>query len=216
MSHKRNPYKEEVNFAALAQASPGFAHHLKPNGQLNFSDPSAVLALTQALLKQDFGLEIALPDDRLCPESRGWRLNYVLWLQDLLDTTGEGYRELYDSRREVVGLDIGTGASCIYPLLGCSQRPKWMFAGTDVDEKSLQYARENIARNGLETRVKLVRSEPDSPLIPLDLLGLESIDFTMCNPPFYESADEMLSLAKQKQRPPFSVHNPPSSCCPTN
>ncbi|KAI9756542.1 MAG: hypothetical protein M4579_003801 [Chaenotheca gracillima] len=27
----------------------------------------------------------------------------------------------------------------------------------------------------------------------------------MCNPPFYESTDELLSLAKEKQRPPFSA-----------
>lgn len=29
-----------------------------------------------------------------------------------------------------MGLDIGVGASCIYGLLGCSQRPNWRFAGT--------------------------------------------------------------------------------------
>lgn len=31
------------------------------------------------------------------------------------------------------------------------------------------------------------------------------IDFTMCNPPFYSSQDELLSLAASKQRPPFSA-----------
>ena len=73
-------------------------------------------------------------------------LNYILWLQDLLDTTAEDFRDAFDPAREVVGLDMcvcpnlsgthvltmrrGTGASAIYPLLGCSQRPKWIFAGT--------------------------------------------------------------------------------------
>lgn len=32
-----------------------------------------------------------------------------------------------------------------------------------------------------------------------------SIDFTMCNPPFYESRVEMLSSAASKQRPPFTA-----------
>lgn len=34
------------------------------------------------------------------------RLNYVLWLQDLLDTTGDEYRDGYDPDRVVTGLDM--------------------------------------------------------------------------------------------------------------
>ena len=52
------------------------------------------------------------------------RHNYILWLKGLLDTSS------YDgSGRKLTGLDIGTGASCIYPLLGCAQRP-WSFIAT--------------------------------------------------------------------------------------
>lgn len=34
------------------------------------------------------------------------RLNYIFWLQDLLDTTGDGYRDQYDPQREVMGFDM--------------------------------------------------------------------------------------------------------------
>lgn len=34
------------------------------------------------------------------------RFNYILWIQDLLDTTGENYTDRYDSERDVVGLDM--------------------------------------------------------------------------------------------------------------
>lgn len=34
------------------------------------------------------------------------RYNYILWLQDLLDTTGDEYRDRYDPDRDVIGLDM--------------------------------------------------------------------------------------------------------------
>lgn len=34
------------------------------------------------------------------------RLNYVFWMQDLLDTTGNDFYDGYDPIREVVGLDM--------------------------------------------------------------------------------------------------------------
>lgn len=33
-----------------------------------------------------------------------------------------------------------------------------------------------------------------------------SLDFVMCNPPFYESQQELIASATAKQRPPFSVN----------
>ncbi|KAI9849376.1 MAG: hypothetical protein M1838_000181 [Thelocarpon superellum] len=200
MSASRRLYQNDVDFAALAAQDAD----VKSSGQVNFNDPAAVQSLTKALLKRDFDLELALPEDRLCPPVPN-RLNYILWLQDLLDTTAEDFRDAFDPAREVVGLDIGTGASAIYPLLGCSQRRKWIFAGTDIDEKSIRYAQENVARNSLKSRIKIVKTTPSGPLLPLDMIGLERIDFTMCNPPFYGSVDEMVSSAKRKQRPPFSA-----------
>lgn len=34
------------------------------------------------------------------------RLNYIFWVQDLLDTTSDGYGDQYDRQREVTGLDM--------------------------------------------------------------------------------------------------------------
>lgn len=115
------------------------------------------------------------------------------WIQELLDTTADTYSEHYDPQRDVVGLDIGVGASCIYPLLACSSRPRWRMAGTDIDPHSLDYARRNVERNALQPRIRLsaVSVDADSPLMPLDALKLVKLDFVMTNPPFYSSREEM-------------------------
>ncbi|MCJ1259939.1 hypothetical protein MMC24_007778 [Lignoscripta atroalba] len=242
MNTHRNIYKDDVDFSLLALQSPEFnkqsvtvwdpfeasqpecsheIYSLKSNGQLDFSNPEAVQQLTKSLLKRDFGLEIELPDDRLCPPvfspGRGQsqedvanfsdRLNYILWIQDLLDTTSESYTDHYDPEREVIGLDVGTGSSCIYPLLGCSLRSKWRFAATepDIDEKNMQHARRNIVANSLKSRIRPLQTTASDPLFPLDKLGLESIDFTICNPPFFSSTTELLTSAASKSRPPHSA-----------
>jgi len=204
MSPIKSIYKEDVDFTTLAQQDADFAEVLKSNGQLDFSNPESIQQLTKSLLKRDFGLRISLPPDRLCPPIPN-RLNYLLWIQDLLDTTIDSYTDIYEPKREVLGLDIGSGASCIYPLLGCAQRPNWRFAGTDIDDTSLQFARDNIRTNNLQNRIKIIQTQPDGPLLPLDALRFENIDFSMCNPPFYSSKAEMLASAASKQRPPFTA-----------
>lgn len=47
----------------------------------------------------------------------------------------------------------GTGASCIYPLLGAKLNG-WRFLATEVDESSMRYAQENIERNGFSDLIK--------------------------------------------------------------
>ncbi|OJD13922.1 hypothetical protein AJ78_05685 [Emergomyces pasteurianus Ep9510] len=206
MDTARNIYKNDVDFATLALQYPNFSKHLRQNNQLDFTDPDAVQELTKSLLKRDFGLHLNLPDDRLCPPVPN-RFNYILWLQDLVDSTGESYSDGYDPGREVLGLDIGTGASCIYPLLGCAQRPNWRFIATDIDAKNLKYAQGNVQRNNLDARIQVVESTSTNALVPLKSITIPEsrLDFTMCNPPFYESRHELILAAKAKQRPPFSA-----------
>lgn len=44
--------------------------HSTKGRELDFNDPKSVMQLTKTLLKLDFGLEIELVDDRLCPPVR--------------------------------------------------------------------------------------------------------------------------------------------------
>jgi len=47
-----------------------------------------------------------------------------------------------------VALDIGTGATLIYPLIGW-RLYQWKFIATEIDEKSYDFSRELIKINNL-------------------------------------------------------------------
>ncbi|KAK2015925.1 hypothetical protein LZ32DRAFT_525717 [Colletotrichum eremochloae] len=181
----------------MGREDPSFGAMLK-RGNLDFNDPAAVMQLTKTLLKRDFGLEIELPKDRLCPPVPN-RHNYILWLKGLLDSTTYD-----DPGRKIAGLDIGTGASCIYPLLGCTQRP-WSFFATDIDPQNLSCAKKNVELNNLQNRISVVARTPQDRLVPLDELGVDALGFVMTNPPFYTSEKDLVDSAKQKSRPPSTA-----------
>lgn len=143
------------------------------------------------------------------------RWNYVRWIQDLLDTTSDDYQENFDSEREVLGVDIGVGASCIYALLACSTRENWRMAGTDIDADSIAWSRKNIASNNLESRIRVNQVKNSDPILPLERMGVEEMDFVMTNPPFYSSQADFESAANFE----FSADSPegekkqPSAVC---
>lgn len=67
------------------------------SSSVNFKEPEAVRALTCTLLKEDFGLTIQIPLERLIP-TVPLRLNYIHWVEDLIDGQKQPRR----------GIDIGT------------------------------------------------------------------------------------------------------------
>lgn len=150
-----------------------------------------------------------LPNDRLCPPVPV-RWNYVRWIQDLLDTTTDSFSDYYDEEREVLGLDIGVGASCIYALLACSSHPEWRIAGTDIDAHSLEYAKQNVKLNNLAEKIRLKQTKSTGSLIPIDEIGVEELDFVMTNPPFYSSEQDFLNSYKDPGKPNDEA---PSAVC---
>ncbi|KAF7326028.1 S-adenosyl-L-methionine-dependent methyltransferase [Mycena kentingensis (nom. inval.)] len=194
--HPRNPYKTPPNFRDLAEAYPLLKPCLQPNSSIDFKNEESQRRLTEAFLCRDFQLAVELPPNRLCPPVPN-RLNYILWLEDVL----EGIP--VDAVR---GLDIGTGATAIYPLLGCRKNASWSFLATDIDSFSLQHAQSNIQRNRLEKRIQLIATKPDAPIFAPLLDDLDArIAFTMCNPPFYASRTEVDASAEAKELEPNAV-----------
>jgi 23S rRNA (adenine1618-N6)-methyltransferase len=190
------PYYRTVDFEALAKKHDAFhAIWEKSSGHLDFQDPTTIQTLSQAILKTDFGLDVQVPDDRLCPPIPN-RWNYVAWIQGLLDSTSPTYSNRYDADRQVTGLDIGTGASAIYAMLCLRSRPNWTMCATDVDKKSFDSAVLNLTLNNLVTRTRMLQTINSNPLIPLQHLGVDKLDFVMCNPPFFLDEDDMRQSIK--------------------
>ena len=84
-----------------------------PSVSVDWCDPSVLLAVTRALLWKDFGLSFELPLQHLCPPVPQ-RLSYLYFVADLME---EDAAQRHRGRR---GVDIGCGASAIFPLLGAT------------------------------------------------------------------------------------------------
>ncbi|XP_078535432.1 RNA N(6)-adenosine-methyltransferase METTL16 [Lissotriton helveticus] len=204
--HPRNRYKDKPpDFAHLASKYPEFKQHVQINlsgkVSLNFKNPEAVRSLTCTLLKEDFGLVIDIPVERLIP-TVPLRLNYIHWVEDLI-----GHDES-DKKMLRRGIDIGTGASCIYPLLGATLNG-WFFLATEVDDMCFNYAKKNVEQNNLSDLIKVVKV-PQKTLL-MDALKEESeivYDFCMCNPPFFANQLEAKGEnSRNPRRPPPSSVN---------
>ncbi len=78
-----------------------------------------------------FGLEsYDLPAKYLVPRVPQ-RMVYLAWIKSLFDQTNDLITK--------GGFDIGTGANCIYPVLGILKFG-WNMSGSEVNEASLNWA----------------------------------------------------------------------------
>jgi len=196
--HPRNRHAAGYDFAALTARVPELARFVRPGPSgrptIDFADASAVLELNRALLKVDYGVESwDLPAGALCPPVPG-RADYVHAAADLLASSRGGNIPRASGVRV---LDIGVGASVIYPILGRAEYG-WSFVGTDIDDAALENARRLVAANpALAGAVELRRQTAPAILRGVMKAG-EFFDLTLCNPPFHASAQEAQAQAARK------------------
>lgn len=213
--HPRNRHQGRYDFARLVQARPALAQHLvtTPRGDtsLDFSDPAAVRELNRALLHVDYGIaHWDLPDGALCPPIPG-RADYLHGLADLLADTGDG---AVPRGAGVRVLDIGVGASCIYPLLGHAGYG-WRFVGADIDATSLQAAAAIVQSNRLDRAITLRHQPRRGQVFRGVVHDDDRFDLTLCNPPFHASAKEA-AQANQRKRHQLVTPERPSTTAALN
>ncbi|KAJ7118659.1 S-adenosyl-L-methionine dependent methyltransferase [Mycena crocata] len=207
--HPLNPYKIPPDFRELAKVYAPLEPCIIPSGSgfsIDFKNEISQRRLTEALLYRDFDISLDLPINRLCPPVSSTQmhydfwLNYVLWIQDLVHASQP------NENRPVHGMDIGTGASAIYPLLSCRLNSHWSFIATDVDEISLNSARSIVQKNKLCQKIVIFETRPEALIFaPLHTNPSLRVDFTMCNPPFYSSHEDVTASAGAKDFEPNAV-----------
>lgn len=197
--HPRNRHKDRYDVARLLAAEPGLGAFVAVNAHgdqsIDFADPAAVKALNRALLKDCYGIEgWDIPPQSLCPPVPG-RADYLHYLADLLAESNGG---VVPRSKTLQVLDIGTGASCIYPLIGCSEYG-WGFVATDINAEALANAQRILDTNPPLKRRITLRLQPKAAAVFDGLIGADDwFDLTMCNPPFHASAAEARAANQRK------------------
>ncbi|QTD37494.1 23S rRNA (adenine(1618)-N(6))-methyltransferase RlmF [Polaribacter batillariae] len=190
--HPKNKFNKGYNFNELIKVNPSLKEFVSENKYrrttIDFSNPKAVKELNKGLLFSFDKISVwHFPDENLCPPIPG-RLDYIHHLADVLA-----------EEKNIKILDIGTGATCIYPLLGVSEY-NWNFVATDIDLDSLDTAQDIIDDNNFTNKIELRQQFDENHILKGIIEDGDSFSATMCNPPFYKSAEEAQGANKRKNR----------------
>ncbi|OUR90885.1 23S rRNA (adenine(1618)-N(6))-methyltransferase [Flavobacteriales bacterium 34_180_T64] len=177
--------KSVYNFEKLCAVHPELIPFVFVNAYetktIDFGSPKAVKALNTALLFAKGKIKYwEFPDSNLCPPIPG-RQSYIDRISLLLEAS--------DINKNVTILDIGTGATCIYPLLG-NIIYNWRFVGTDIDERSLKNAQSILDKNGIQDVIELRIQKDASQILTEIVTPTDRFSAVICNPPFYKDEAE--------------------------
>jgi 23S rRNA A1618 N6-methylase RlmF len=161
---------ENPNFEELARQYPAFrqawdvTRTVQKEKGSTFSScvtQEFTITLTRALLQTYFQLKLPYLDEHhLCPPIPN-RFFYLHWIHsDLLTssrtTTISSSSPLYRNvSQKPNGLDIGSGASCIYSLLAARFYESRMYT-TEIDPTAAKLARSNVTANHLSNHVTVL------------------------------------------------------------
>jgi 23S rRNA (adenine1618-N6)-methyltransferase len=196
--HPRNKHLDRYDFKELFTVCPELVAHVSTNihgsETIDFANPVSVRLLNTALLKRYYDIAFwDLPEENLCPPIPG-RADYIHHAADLLSSF---YFGKTPKGPDVRVLDIGSGASCIYPIIG-QREYQWSFVGSEIDENSIESAKQIIERNeGLKDAVEIRQQVNSRDIFNGIIRPGEKYQLSVCNPPFHSSSEE---AAKGSQR----------------
>lgn len=194
--HTRNKHRGLYDFPALIKSVPELEKYVALNSfgdqSIDFKEPAAVKALNKALLHYFYDVQLwDIPEGYLCPPIPG-RADYIHHLADLLmDEQGKT-----PTGKAVKILDIGTGANCIYPLIGHKEY-RWSFVGSETDHIAIRSAKNIIEANALNG-ISIRKQSSAFDIFQGVIHHGETFTATMCNPPFHSSLQESMAGTERK------------------
>ncbi len=199
--HPRNRHQGRYDFDRLVAAHSELSRWLvttpRDETSIDFAEPAAVQALNAALLASQYGVTgWSVPEGYLCPPIPG-RADYIHAMADLLAVPNGGAVPTGDAVR---ALDVGVGASGIYPIIGRSEYG-WRFVASDVDEAALASTQRILeAHSGLRSGIELRQQASRERVLKGVIAPDEQLDLVVCNPPFHASAEEAAEGSARKWR----------------
>lgn len=203
--HPRNRHLSKsgqlYDLAALSKTNPALKKWLvtKANGQtsVDFSQAQAVKELNRALLFHFYNVQYwQFPDEHLCPPIPG-RVDYIHYLADLLSQSNGA---AINKGKAIRGLDIGTGATLIYPILASAEYD-WTMVASDISKSAINNCETIIKQNPrLLEQISVLHQGQRNLMFSGIIQTDERFHFTMCNPPFFKSAQEAVAANSTKQK----------------
>lgn len=205
--HPRNLHRDPYDFEQLISCVPELKHYVFVNAYqsvtINFSLPKAVKLLNKALLLHFYKVQDwDIPDGNLCPPIPG-RADYIHYIADLI-----GEKDPQNS--DIKGLDIGTGANLVYPLIA-HRSYGWKMLGTDINDISLKNAEYILSQNPDLLPFIHLKKQPETQRIFKNIIDKEDrFVFSMCNPPFHDSEESAMkgNFRKTKNLKKSTVKKP--------
>lgn len=161
----------------------------KPYKSFKFTNESNNL-LFKYIMLDEFDIDVLdLHLDHLCPVIPS-RIQYLCIIKEILDEC-----DLVSEEVKIRGIDVGTGYYGIYSLLA-HRLFGWEMLALDIDQKSIDNFDKIIKKNRFKDHeLRALQSNFFSNLSESE----EGIfHFTVCNPPFYDSREELEESFYQK------------------
>jgi 23S rRNA (adenine1618-N6)-methyltransferase len=190
-----NPHINNYDLQRLAKLTPKLKDYIFVNQHkvetIDFANPEAVKTLNKAILKSHYNIDFwEFTNAHLCPPIPS-RVDYLHEINDLLTVNA------LNENAKV--LDIGTGATLIYPLLGQNVFG-WQFIASDIDDCALKSAKKIIEKNKLEAAITLRKQENEAHILQSVLKPNEKVTVCMSNPPFYKDEASAVKATQKKWR----------------